>query len=85
MPPVLIATVSYLQCCFATRSCLHIPPLTVPSHLADSQSNKGKNNITHKNFIFRVEIHCPRAVVIALESQLTSGRPSLSRKQQNKL
>lgn len=41
MPPVLIATVSYLQCYVATRSCQHIPSQN-PSHPSDSQSNKGK-------------------------------------------
>lgn len=54
-----------------------------PTPLIHSLTRENKN-ITHKNFIFRVGIHCPRGVVMALDSQLTGGLPSLSRKQQNK-
>lgn len=85
MPPVLIATVSYLQCCVATLTCQHTP-LTTPTHptpLIHSLTRENKN-IIHKNFIFRDVIHCPGGVLIVLESQFTTGLPSLSQKQQNK-
>ncbi len=53
-----------------------------PTPLIHSLTRENEN-ITHRNFKFRVGIHCPGVVVMALDSQLTSGHPSLSRKQQN--